>query len=182
MTWLTALEYLCHKWPQICSTCKHFLVLSSFMIYHRVCKYINTTGITSGAGTCYPSVAHEFTSGFYWSSRYSIFSFICMFSSSLFVLFLLPIVLSVLLRYPYSDYPFGVFKLFLDTRMYWNFCVVVLLEFSVGISFLLYRCVLLFPSGIQYHTPNYIWLLETYTCLSISMSNEFHAVFSVYAI
>jgi len=29
-----------------------------------------------------------------------------------FVLFLLPIVLSVLLRYTDSDYPFGIFKLF----------------------------------------------------------------------
>jgi len=36
MTWLTAMEYLCHKLPQICSTCKHFPVLSSFMTYHRV--------------------------------------------------------------------------------------------------------------------------------------------------
>jgi hypothetical protein len=36
MTWLTAMEYLCHKWPRICSTCrKHFPVLSSFMTYHR---------------------------------------------------------------------------------------------------------------------------------------------------
>jgi len=30
------------KWPRICSTCKHFPVLSSFMTYHRVCTYINT--------------------------------------------------------------------------------------------------------------------------------------------
>ena len=22
MTWLTVMEYLCHKWPQICSTCR----------------------------------------------------------------------------------------------------------------------------------------------------------------
>ena len=29
------MEYLCHKWPRICSTCrKHFQVLSSFMTYH----------------------------------------------------------------------------------------------------------------------------------------------------
>jgi hypothetical protein len=35
MTWLTAMEYMCHKWPRICSTCrKHFLVFSSFMTYH----------------------------------------------------------------------------------------------------------------------------------------------------
>ena len=39
MTWLTAMEYLCHKWPRICSTCrKHFPVLSSFMTYHQVCN------------------------------------------------------------------------------------------------------------------------------------------------
>jgi hypothetical protein len=39
MTWLTTMEYLCHKWPRICSNCrKHFMVLSSFMTYHRVCN------------------------------------------------------------------------------------------------------------------------------------------------
>jgi hypothetical protein len=39
MTWLTVMEYLCHKWPRICSTYrKHFPVLSSFMTYHRVCN------------------------------------------------------------------------------------------------------------------------------------------------
>jgi hypothetical protein len=33
------MEYLCHKWPRICSTCrKHFTVLSSFMTHHRVCN------------------------------------------------------------------------------------------------------------------------------------------------
>ena len=37
---------------KICSTCcKHFPALSSFMIYHRFCIQINTTGATSGAGT-----------------------------------------------------------------------------------------------------------------------------------
>jgi hypothetical protein len=34
MAWLTVLEYLCHKWPWIYSTCrKHFPVLSSFTGY-----------------------------------------------------------------------------------------------------------------------------------------------------
>ena len=46
-----------------------------------------------------------------WGSCYSIFSFICMFCRSLF--FSVAIVLSVLLRYTDSDYPFGIFKLFL---------------------------------------------------------------------
>ena len=37
----------------------------------------------------------------------------CMFCKLLFVLFILAIVLSVLLQYTDSDYPFGIFKLFL---------------------------------------------------------------------
>ena len=65
---------------------KHFPVLFSFMTYHRVCNQINTTGVTSGAGTAYPSGAPEFTPGFKWGSCYSIFSFICMFCRQLFVL------------------------------------------------------------------------------------------------
>ena len=48
----------------ICSTCrKHFPVVSSFMTYHLVCNYINTTGATSGTSTAYTSEAHEFTPG-----------------------------------------------------------------------------------------------------------------------
>jgi hypothetical protein len=35
----------------------------SSMTYHRVCSYINTTGITSGAGTAHPSGAPGFTPG-----------------------------------------------------------------------------------------------------------------------
>ena len=65
MTWLTGMEYMCHRWPRICSTCrKHFLLLSSFMAYHLVCSYTNTTGNTSGAGTAHPSGAPEFNPGF----------------------------------------------------------------------------------------------------------------------
>jgi hypothetical protein len=69
---------------------------------------------TSGAGTAYPSGAHEFTPGVQWGSCYLIFSFMCMFCRSLFVLFLSTIVLSVLLWFTDSDYPFGIFKLFTD--------------------------------------------------------------------
>ena len=62
MTWLTVMEYLCPKLPRIFSTCrKHFPVLSSFMTYHRVCDWINTTGATGGTRTAYPSGAPEFT-------------------------------------------------------------------------------------------------------------------------
>jgi len=52
-------------------------VLSSFMTYHRVCIYHYTTSGTSGAGTAYPSGAHEFTHGFQWGSCFSIFSVMC---------------------------------------------------------------------------------------------------------
>ena len=47
MTWLIVTEYLSHKWPLIC--------------YHRLCNKNNTTGNICGAGTAYPSGAHEFT-------------------------------------------------------------------------------------------------------------------------
>ena len=44
----------------------------------------------------------------------SLVLYVCFVDRCLsFVLFLLAIVLSVLLRYTYSDYPFGIFKLFL---------------------------------------------------------------------
>jgi hypothetical protein len=79
------MEYLCHKWPRICSTCrKHIPVHSSFLTYHRVCYYINTTGATSGAGTAYPS-EHMISPPVFRGSCYSIFSFMCMFCRSLFV-------------------------------------------------------------------------------------------------
>jgi hypothetical protein len=45
---------------------------------------------------------------------YSIFSFMCMFCRSLFVL--LAIVLSVLLQYTDSDYPFDYLQTLLHTR------------------------------------------------------------------
>ena len=79
------------------------------MTDHRVCNQTNTTIVTSGAGTAYPSGAPEFTSGFQWGLCYSIFSFMCMFCRSLFVLFLLATVLSVLLRFRDSDQSFGIF-------------------------------------------------------------------------
>ena len=41
----------------------HFPVFPTFMTYLRVFNKINTTGATSGAGTAYPSGAHEFNMG-----------------------------------------------------------------------------------------------------------------------
>ena len=36
MIWLTVMEYMCHQWSQICSTCRKYSpVYSSLMTYHR---------------------------------------------------------------------------------------------------------------------------------------------------
>ena len=56
------------------------------MIYHRVCNQINTTDVTSGAGTAYPSGAPEYIPDFQLCSCYSIFGFMCMVCIQLFVL------------------------------------------------------------------------------------------------
>ena len=47
----------------ISHVCKHFPVLSIFIIYDRVWNYNITTGATNGAGTAHPSGTHEFTPG-----------------------------------------------------------------------------------------------------------------------
>ena len=82
---------------------------------------LNTTDATSVAGTAYPSGAPEFSTSFWSGLCYLIFSL--MFCISLFVhlsFFLLTIVFSVLLRFTDSDYPFGIFKLFLKTFHYFT--------------------------------------------------------------
>jgi hypothetical protein len=83
MTCLTLTEYLCYKWPRICSvTRNHNLVLSSFMTYHRVFDKSNATW----SKKCLPFRNTRIRPWFFVISCYSIFSFICMFSKSLFVL------------------------------------------------------------------------------------------------
>ena len=82
-------------------------------VYHWICNQITTKGVTSGAGTVYPSGAPEFTPCIQWGPCFLIFCFLCMLCRSLFVHFILVIVLSGLFRNTDSDYPFGIFKLFL---------------------------------------------------------------------
>jgi hypothetical protein len=31
LTWLIAMEYLCHKWPRICCTCHHSWIITGFV-------------------------------------------------------------------------------------------------------------------------------------------------------
>ena len=98
MTWLTVMEYLCHKWPRICSTCRNpsRFFPHSWLITGIVTRLTRRVSLVEQERFVLPELG----------SCYSIFSFICMFYRSLFVLlyfFLLAIVLSVL-RYTNSDY------------------------------------------------------------------------------
>ena len=86
-------------------TCrKNIPVLSLFMTYHRVCKQCSTTDDNGGAGTADPSESPEFTAGFQCDRIARSLVFYVVFCRSLFVIFLLVIVLSVFLRFMDSDY------------------------------------------------------------------------------
>jgi hypothetical protein len=109
ITWFTVTEYLWYKWERICSTCrKAFLVLSSFMIYHRfvtrltrhvplvewellsLSEHLISSPIFSGVGI-----------------TRSLVLYVCFVARCLsFCPFSLAIVLSVL-RFTDSDYPFS---------------------------------------------------------------------------
>jgi hypothetical protein len=77
----------------------HFLVFSSFIAYRRICNQRNMTGAISGTGTAYPFGIHGFVPGFS-GARVARSLVLCVvgFFLSLFVRFLLTIVLSVDLR------------------------------------------------------------------------------------
>ena len=95
---------------------RHFPVLFSFMTYHRVYNQSNMMGVSSRAGTIYPSGPLAFTPGFQQYSCCSIFGFLCGVQQIVvcpFDLFLMAVVFSVLLRFADSDCLFGIFKLFL---------------------------------------------------------------------
>ena len=61
MSLLTVMEYLCHNEHGYVPLVVNTRVLSSFMNYHRVFNYINTTSASSGAGTTHSSGAPVFT-------------------------------------------------------------------------------------------------------------------------
>ena len=123
MNWLSVTEHLCNNWRRICSTCCiHLPVLSSFRTCHRVCYQSNTTDATSGSGTAtFPK--HLNSLPMFSGVRVTRFLVLCvMLCRSLFVLFLLAIVLSVL-RFTDSDYPFGIFTPFFSF-LYFGYCIV----------------------------------------------------------
>ena len=86
-TYLLVIVLMKIKWNYLPYACrKDSMVLSSLTTYYRTYYQINSASATNGTGTAYTSGAPEFTPGFQWDSCYSIFSFICMFCRSLFVL------------------------------------------------------------------------------------------------
>ena len=118
MTWLTVIEYLCHKWPRICSlvinTSRTFP--QSWLINGFVTRFIRRVSLVEQELLTFSD--HLSTHPiFLWGSCYPIFSFMCVLCRSLFVAFvhfLLAMLLSALLRFTDSDYLFGIFKLFLQ--------------------------------------------------------------------
>jgi hypothetical protein len=107
-------------------------VPTKYIVFHLINR---STGATIGAGTAYPYRVHVFTSSFKCGSCCSVFSFLCSVGnddqwnfnlttrtrgsdSSLLTAALYQgnYDRSVLLRYTDSDYPFGIFKLFLRQR------------------------------------------------------------------
>ena len=84
----------CSNWQPIPPSCKNLeaeIFTNAFQVSTKAddnpyCSNSFGSDATSGAGTAYPSGASEFTPSFWWGSCYSIFSFICMFCRSLFVL------------------------------------------------------------------------------------------------
>jgi hypothetical protein len=76
-------------------------------------------GATSGPGNDYPSRAPEFTPDLYWVRVARSFVFCVVFCKSLFVQLSFCLWPLSVLRFTSSNYPFGIFKLFLF--MYkWN--------------------------------------------------------------
>jgi len=89
----------------------HNPALSSFMNCDRGCSKSNTTCVVSGAGTACPSWVSEFTPVFSGVRTVQSLVYYVVFCRLLFVLFLLAIVWSVLLRFTASDYLFGILDL-----------------------------------------------------------------------
>ena len=118
--WLYVLESRRHTW-QICVTNDHGYVPLVVNISRSFPHSWLITGFVTRLTRRVPLVEQELLTLPEHMSSPPIFSavhvtrslvFICMFCRSLFVLFLLAIVLFVLLRYTDSDYLFGIFKLF----------------------------------------------------------------------
>jgi len=78
------------------------------------CNWSKTTDASSGAGTAYPSRIHDSSPGFSEVRAAQTLVFCVVLYKLLFILwfFFLLTIMSVLLRFTDSDYPFDIAKLF----------------------------------------------------------------------
>jgi len=105
MTWLTVTEYLCHKWPLICSVCRNYNPVHSWLITGLVTSITRRVPLVENL--CSPSSFVEFLLFNLWFSVWCCVDHYLSFCPYVF----LAIVLSVL-RFVVSD-PFGNFKVFI---------------------------------------------------------------------
>ena len=78
----------------------------------------------------------------------------------LFALYLLAIVLSVLLRFTESDYPFGIFKFFCFYFVFWPLCCLSFFDLRILNTPLLSSN--FSPSYILFLWNNVLWVLNIY--------------------
>jgi hypothetical protein len=77
--WLTVTEYLCRRWPRVCSVCRNYNSASfpvswlCILIFNQS----NTMGTTRGAGTTNPFRTTWVNPEFVWGSSCSMISFLC---------------------------------------------------------------------------------------------------------
>jgi len=76
-------EYLCYKWPRICSVCNYTPVMYSFMTYHQIFNKNDMTDATSGAETVYSSEEPGIAPICSWGSSCSNLGFCVVFSRPL---------------------------------------------------------------------------------------------------
>ena len=126
------MEYLCHTWPRICSTCRtHFPVLSLFMTYHRFVTRLTRRVwqaeqelLTLPENLSLPLIFSEVR-----VTQYLVLC-VCFVDRYLsYCPFLLVFVLSVLLRYMDSDYTLHTF--FAASHI-WNINLLHRISFSLA--------------------------------------------------
>jgi hypothetical protein len=117
MTLLTDMEYLCHKWPRyvplVVNISRSFP--RSWLITGVVTRLTRRVSLVEQE---LPTLPEHLSSPSLFSGvrvTRSLVLYVCFVDLVCpFILFLLAIVFSALLRYTNSDYPFSIFKLFVD--------------------------------------------------------------------
>ena len=144
---------------------QRFPVLSSFMANHWICNYSNTTTATCGTGTAYTSRAPSFS----WVHVARSLVFCLVFWRSLFVLLSFFIssftcLLSVLLRFTNSDYPFGIFKHFPWFYEWMGGCGCVCVCVSVSVCVCDHKCTISISRECVNHVQNNIYCIQLLIC------------------